>query len=269
MGALMGTKKASIVFLIILLTTSLIAKRLEEGKQARDFSLYDLNGKRVKLSDYKGKKHVIMDFWATWCSPCRAMMPVMEEVVKKYAAHDVVVLSINIAESEMRVRDFAKEKKLTEVHVLLDERKVVSGSYKVRGIPHFAFVDKQGIYQGKLVGSRPKDDFMKHVEKTFNLNQTVTAKKAGPIVTLENAGRPVADVIRQTNLLIRNRQYQQAATELLAAEKNNPKDARIYSLLGYCYYNLSDFARSRAAYEKSLLLNPGDAEIKKFLAGWK
>lgn len=115
---------------------------------ALDFSLKNLDGKEVKLSDYKGKV-VVLDFWATWCGPCKASFPKMQEMVEKYKGKDVQFLFVNTwekgEEEEVykNVSKFITDKKYT-FNVVLDKKAEVVSNYKIQGIPTRIVIDKEG-----------------------------------------------------------------------------------------------------------------------------
>ena len=117
--------------------------------QAKDFTLKDLNGNVVTLSSLKDKV-VVLDFWATWCGPCRASFPAMQEAVTKYKEDkDVVFLFMDVSESgdEATIRKntgkFISDNHYT-FHVLLDVENKVSPDYKVEFIPDKFVIDRQG-----------------------------------------------------------------------------------------------------------------------------
>jgi len=130
---------------------------LEVGGLAPNFDLRTIQGKSAQLDDYEGKP-VLINFWATWCPPCRAEMPEIEEFYEKYK-NDVVVLGINLTQTEASidgVKAFVNEYNAT-FPVLLDEEMNVSTLYKVQGYPTSYFVDGKGIIRQKIVGAMSYD----------------------------------------------------------------------------------------------------------------
>ncbi|MDR0443524.1 MAG: redoxin domain-containing protein [Treponema sp.] len=122
-----------------------------EGITPVDFSLPLVSGKTLKLSDLKGKV-IFLNFWATWCGPCRAEMPSMEEVYKELKHRDFEILSVNLRESKDMVSAFMLENKLT-FPAVLDERGVTGSYYNVQAIPTTYIIDKRGLVVARLVGS--------------------------------------------------------------------------------------------------------------------
>ena len=114
---------------------------------APNFTLFDLEGKEIKLSALKGKI-VILDFWATWCGPCKASFPFMKKAVEKYANNpNVLFLFVSTMENDdnatEKIKKFIKDNNYP-FHVLLDKDSKVSASYGVKGIPSKVFIDKNG-----------------------------------------------------------------------------------------------------------------------------
>ena len=121
--------------------------------QAPDFTLKDLSGKHVTLSDYRGRI-VIIDFWATWCGPCIQSMPMIDRVANRHSKA-VKVLSVNQQERSEKVAEFARTKLSKAPHILLDEVGEVSRAYRVYGIPMIFVIDKEGVVRQRLTGFRP------------------------------------------------------------------------------------------------------------------
>ncbi len=138
---------------------------VKDGEMAPDFSLPDLSGNTVTLTSYRGKKVVLMDFWATWCGPCRMAMPGLQDLQDKFKDRGLEILSVNQGETAEQVSSFIQRKKYT-FHVVLDQDGAVGGKYGVKGIPTLVLVDKKGVVQWLRVGySENEDDLRQLVEK--------------------------------------------------------------------------------------------------------
>ena len=119
---------------------------IKNKKPAPDFTLMDIDGKNVSLSNYKGKI-VILDFWATWCGWCKKSFPQMKQAVEKYAGKDVVFLFVDTMEKEDNAKEKAKEfitQNNYPFYVVFDTGSKVSKSFGVTGLPTKVFVDKEG-----------------------------------------------------------------------------------------------------------------------------
>ncbi|KPL59464.1 redoxin domain-containing protein [Rossellomorea vietnamensis] len=127
---------------------------LTKGDSAPDFSLTTLDGEEVKLSDYQGKK-VILNFWATWCPPCKAEMPHMEQYYEKNAKKEnVEILAVNLTsqdEGKKAVQQFVDGYELT-FPILLDEKGDIGGEYRAFTIPTTYMIDTNGLIRHKIVG---------------------------------------------------------------------------------------------------------------------
>lgn len=119
------------------------------------FKLKDLEGGEATLSDYKGKI-VFLNFWTTWCPPCRIEMPSMEKLHQKFMGQDFVMVAINLQESESQVKNFFKEYNLTFT-ALLDSDGEVGTRYKIYSIPTTLILDKEGRIIAAAVGPRQWD----------------------------------------------------------------------------------------------------------------
>jgi len=138
---------------------------IKKGNKAPDFELLNLNGEAVKLSDFVGKK-VILNYWATWCPPCRAEMPHMEKFYKDNEK-DVVVLAVNLTNTEKNrdnVSDFVKDFGLT-FPIVMDEEGDVSSTYQVIAYPTSYIIDSQGIIQEVFQGAINYDIMEKAISK--------------------------------------------------------------------------------------------------------
>jgi peroxiredoxin len=136
------------------------------GKPAPDFTLKSLDGTDVSLSSLKGKI-VILDFWATWCGPCRQGLPVLMEVAKARANDNVVLWAVDLDESKSKVQDFLK-KKGWNLPVLLDAKGKVSQKYGVGGIPHTVIIGPDGVIHSVEIGFGGKDATTKKINAAID-----------------------------------------------------------------------------------------------------
>ncbi len=127
---------------------------LTVGKPAPDFNLPDLNDKTVRLSDYRGKV-VFLNFWATWCKPCREEMPSMEVLYKNFEGDGFVVLAVSIdrVTTKKDIPPFVKSMSLT-FPILVDSWGQTDKRYKLMGVPETYIIDQQGILREKVIGPR-------------------------------------------------------------------------------------------------------------------
>lgn len=132
-------------------TPNTLLLNAQERESAIDFTVTDLHGERVTLSDLKGK-NVYINFWATWCKWCIKEMPDMEKVYHDYKDENIVMLAIDVGESHDKVTAYLKEHPYS-FRVVLDPDKKVTQSYKLRSIPVSIFVDKQGRVAYNRVGT--------------------------------------------------------------------------------------------------------------------
>lgn len=128
----------------------------ESAAPAPDFTLADLGGKKVSLSSFKGTV-VLLNFWATWCGPCRAEMPALNKLYLDLRDKGLAVLAVSVDDSEKSVRAFMKQRKFS-FPVLMDTEKEVSfDSYAVMGLPTTVLVDKKGMIAETIIGEREWD----------------------------------------------------------------------------------------------------------------
>ncbi|HEX9061697.1 MAG TPA: redoxin domain-containing protein [Clostridia bacterium] len=129
-----------------------------------DFTLTDLNGKKVSLSDYKGK-NVFLNFWATWCPPCRGEMPDIEDVYNESLKNkDFIILAVNLGEDKDTVKAFIDSKGY-HFKVLLDLDQKAGDSYGINAIPSSFFIDRNGNIQNKRVGAMSKNDIQQYIKQ--------------------------------------------------------------------------------------------------------
>lgn len=137
---------------------------------AADFTVAGLTGPPLRLNDFKGKV-VFLNFWATWCPPCKEEMPSMERLYQRFKDQGFVVLAISIdAEGAQVVTPFVKEHKLT-YPIGLDPKMELALKYEVRGLPTSFLVNKKGNLAALAVGPRQWDSEAAHALIEFLLKQ--------------------------------------------------------------------------------------------------
>jgi len=124
--------------------------------RAPDFELAGEDGRRYQLSSFRGKL-VVLNFWATWCPPCRYEMPSMERARQKVAGEDIVILAVNVGEDEETVFAFLARYPV-EFPLLLDRDAAVIKQYPVVGLPTTYIISPDGNVTHRAVGSREWDD---------------------------------------------------------------------------------------------------------------
>ena len=123
---------------------------LRQGDLAPDFEVADLNGMPLRLSDLRGKA-VVLNFWATWCYPCREEMPLLQKAYETRQDDGLVVLGVDVGEDETSVAAFAKELGLS-FPLGLDKTQAISRLFRVFGMPTTFFIDRAGMIQYIVVG---------------------------------------------------------------------------------------------------------------------
>lgn len=132
------------------------------GDLAYEFTLNNLQGKATSLSSFRGKK-VMLNFWATWCGPCRIEIPAMVKLYDEYQSKGFEIVAINLREDPSKVSVFVEQYKM-RFPILLDVDARVSEAYFVRGIPTSVFLDDRGIIKAVHMGTLTEQTMRKYVE---------------------------------------------------------------------------------------------------------
>ncbi|MBD3866988.1 MAG: TlpA family protein disulfide reductase [Acidobacteria bacterium] len=122
----------------------------EEGTRAPDFTLNTLEGKPVSLSEFRGKP-VVLEFWATWCGPCRRQFPKMTRLHEQYEGQ-VHFIMVNTAEDAATVRAFAEQVEVPGI-ILMDPTDKVGERYGTRILPSLFFIDSEGVVKAAVPGA--------------------------------------------------------------------------------------------------------------------
>lgn len=135
--------------------SSVLLSKLDTPTPAPAFSLPDMDGKKHTLSRHKGKP-VIINFWATWCPPCRAELPAMNRGWAKIKDEGIEMIAINVGESEDTIFEFMGDHPI-DFTVLLDESGEIINKWPVKGLPTTFILDKEGNLVYRAVGGREWD----------------------------------------------------------------------------------------------------------------
>lgn len=136
-------------------------KDLSKGDTAPDFVLKTLDGKKVSLKDYRGQG-VLLNFWGTWCGPCKEEMPYLDAIDQKDDVKGVKILEVDIGESRYNVRNFVEHYNL-DLPILLDKDKDVSGpaGYDIGPMPTTYLIDENGKIAKEITGQMPGPEYIK------------------------------------------------------------------------------------------------------------
>lgn len=147
------------------------------GKQAPDFELTALDGRKVKLSDYRGKA-VVLNFWATWCGPCRIEMPWFVDLQKQLGNEGLTILGVAMDDSEpQKIAEFASEMGVN-YPVLLGTDAISEQYGNVEYLPTTFYIDRQGRIVGKAAGLMSKAELESDARRALSSDNTKAAAAA-------------------------------------------------------------------------------------------
>ncbi len=153
---------------------------LTVGKVAPDFALPDLQDRTIRLSDFRGKV-VFLNFWATWCQPCKEEMPSMEVLYKTFERDGLVVLAVSIdrVTTKQNIPPFVNSMNLT-FPVLVDSWGQTDKRYKLMGVPETYIIDQEGVLREKVIG--PRDwTRLDNLQEVARLLKVDPKTKAAPV----------------------------------------------------------------------------------------
>jgi peroxiredoxin len=149
----MKLKNSIIALVLSVFAASSLASSGMEGQQAPDFALKSSTGENLRLSEYRGDV-VMINFWATWCGPCRQEMPLLDELYSRYQRVGFNLLGVNIDDDSNRAMNMIEELGVN-FPVLFDARKEVSKLYEVEAMPVTVIVDRKGTVRYIHHGYKP------------------------------------------------------------------------------------------------------------------
>ena len=144
-----------------------------KGKDAPDFALQDLQGKQVKLSDFRGKA-VLLNFWATWCGPCKVEMPWFVELQKQYGPQGLEIVGVALDDSgKDTIQKFAKDMGVN--YTILQGQDAVGDAYGAIGLPTTFFIDRSGKIIDSASGLVSRSEIEDNVKKSLGEGKAETA----------------------------------------------------------------------------------------------
>jgi thiol-disulfide isomerase/thioredoxin len=146
-----------------------------KGKAARDFTLQSLEGKTVRLSDFRGKA-VLLNFWATWCEPCKIEMPWLVDLQKKYGSQGLQIVGIAMDDTDEKTISSFAHKMGVNYPIVLGTEKVADLYGGIDGMPTLFFVDRSGKIVDHELGLRGIDVIEGNIKKS--LGQTEASRTA-------------------------------------------------------------------------------------------
>lgn len=135
---------------------------LEVGDLAPDFELVDLEGNKHRLSDYRGEG-VFLNFWGTWCGPCKNEMPAMEKQYQSFEDKGVHILAVNMKESNLKVQSFKNQYGLT-FPIAIDRDESVKVAYNIKPLPATFLINKDGIIEKIIKREMSENEIRAHME---------------------------------------------------------------------------------------------------------
>ncbi len=137
-----------------------------KGNSAPDFVLTDLQGKTLKLSDLRGKA-VVLNFWATWCPPCKAEIPWFIEMQKRYGAQGLQVVGVNMDDGDASdVKKFAAENSIN-YPILLGQEKVAEQYGGIDYLPTTFYIDRSGVVVARVFGQPERAEIEQNVKRAI------------------------------------------------------------------------------------------------------
>lgn len=142
---------------------------LKEGVKAPDFTLPDLQGRKISLGDMAGRDTLIV-FWATWCPSCKEELKVLDATYKKYGKEGFNLLAINLFDDPEIVKEYMNRNGLT-FPVLLDREGAVADRYLVYAIPIGYMVDREGLIRKRFIGGIPEEEIATLLKEYWSIER--------------------------------------------------------------------------------------------------
>lgn len=156
-----------LVTLLITIIAVPVASQEAGNEPSPQFALKDLNGKTVKLSNYNGKV-VLLNFWATWCAPCRAEMPDLVKLQKEYQAHGLQVVGVTYPDYSRRAVQKVARQLRVNYPIVLGSRELAAQYDVGEVLPTTIIIDREGKIRGRILGIMEPEEFEQSVKPLLN-----------------------------------------------------------------------------------------------------
>jgi peroxiredoxin len=153
----------------------------EEGSLAPDFRLENLDGSEVRLSDYRGQP-IVLNFWATWCAPCRKEIPQFVDAYKRFRGDGLMVIGVNLQEGKSIARGYVEDYGM-QFPVAIDIDGEVGDAYRLLGLPVTYFIDRDGVVRGVFTG--PFEEKERDTEVRGAIDQSELEQRIAGILNTE------------------------------------------------------------------------------------
>lgn len=158
-GPIVQARVRSVVAAVLLLGFSSVAGATKVGDRAAEFTLADLDGKSLKLSSLRGSV-VVLDFWASWCGPCKKELPALDALARRYqeAGKPVVFLAVTVDKERGNAQKFLSSAKVSSLRVLSDPDGKVASAYDLPTMPSSYVIDAKGLIHAAHAGFASGDE---------------------------------------------------------------------------------------------------------------
>lgn len=160
-GAIIAVLAVASIYTIYGAVTKEQQALLQVGDTAPNFTLQDLEGEQQTLADYRGQG-VVLNFWGTWCEPCKKEMPAFDKYYQQFKDRGVQMLAINVAESDYAVKSFVQQYGMT-FPVAIDHTKSVLRAYNIEPLPTTMLINEQGEIVKIITGEMTEQDIKQYM----------------------------------------------------------------------------------------------------------
>jgi len=162
---LVATFAITLSFLLGSANIASASQKTLDGSAAPDFTLKSRSGKNLRLSDYRGQV-VMVNFWASWCGPCRQEMPILEKMFKRYGKLGFVILGVNTEQDSSKANAYLRDIKVS-FPIMYDTTSQVSKTYNVKAMPTTVIIDRNGKMRYLHAGYKSgyEKDYKKQIKK--------------------------------------------------------------------------------------------------------